>query len=67
MTTQYVIVEVEGYEGEFGAIEVRNLDPDAPNPGRVYCVAAIEEGGVARFVDWGYASVADARAAWPAA
>lgn len=63
-----VIVEVEGFEGEVGAIDVRNDRASAGlgREGRLYCVAEVDSLGVARFVDWGYATLDEARAAWPA-
>ena len=62
-----LIVEVEGFEGEVGSITVSN-DRAASGLGRddrLFCVAEISESGVARFVDWGYATLDEARAAWP--
>lgn len=55
------IVEVDGFEGESAGIEVRG--------GRVlYCIGVQDEqDGVIRFVDYGYRSIAEARAAWPEA
>lgn len=62
-----IIVEVEGFEGEYGAITVTNerAESGLGRDGRLYCVAEVDEGGVARFVDWGYATLDEARSAWP--
>jgi hypothetical protein len=37
----------------------------AGSPIKLYCVGALDGDGIIRFVDWGYATAADARAAWP--
>lgn len=68
MPDRTLIIEVEGFEGEDGSIEVRNHRAEAGEggaPDRLFCVALVDESGVGRFVDWGYATVAEARAAWP--
>lgn len=70
MPDRTLIIEVEGFEGEDGSIEVRNHRADAGEggtPDRLFCVAVIDESGVGRFVDWGYATVDEARRAWPEA
>ena len=62
------IVEVEGFEGERGAIVVENDDVPSPQP-RLYCIGLLKDDhdGVIRFVDWGYPTIKSARAAWPEA
>lgn len=69
------VVEVEGYDGEDGAIDVQRFSTDTEdhtstlsggNP-KLYCVAQLCDDGVLRFIDWGYMSAADALAAWPEA
>ena len=70
MPDRTLIIEVEGFQGEDGSIEVRNHRAEASEggtPDRLFCVALIDESGVGRFMDWGYATVAEARCAWPEA
>lgn len=70
MPDHTLIIEVEGFQGEDGSIEVRNHRAEAGEggaPDRLFCVAVVDESGVGRFVDWGYATVAEARRAWPEA
>ena len=64
-----IIVEVEGFEGEVGTIAVSNARAESGlgRDDRLFCVAEIDASGVARFIDWGYATVDEARAAWPTA
>ena len=59
------IVEVEGFEGERGEIVVTNDDSSETTP-RLYCIGLLadDHDGVVRFVDWGYPTIASARAAW---
>ncbi len=58
------IVEVDSFEGEDTRISV--TDADGAPVRAVYCIARRDErSGVLTFVDYGYASVEDARAAWP--
>ena len=59
-----LIVEVEGYDGETGQITVSN---DLESTDRLYCVGRVGDDGVVRFVDWGYATIDEAREAWPKA
>lgn len=68
MNDRVVIIEVEGFQGEDGAIDVCNHRAErgeAGAPDRLFCVATIDAVGVGRFVDWGYATVTEARSAWP--
>lgn len=60
------IVEVDAFQGELRSIDVRDA---SGSPVRaVYCVARRNGGsGVLEFVDYGYRSADEARAAWPAA
>ena len=70
MLERTLIIEVEGSQGEDGSIEVRNHRAEASEggtPDRLFCVALLDESGVGRFVDWGYATVDEARRAWPEA
>lgn len=62
-----IIVQVEGFEGEAGTITVNNgrAESGLGRDDRLYCVAEVSEDGVARFVDWGYATIDEARTAWP--
>jgi hypothetical protein len=62
-----VIVEMEGFEGELGTIDVYNARAASGmgRDDRLYCVASFDAHGVARLVDWGYATVEEARKAWP--
>ena len=62
------VVEVEGFEGERGAIVVQNDDVPEGQP-RLYCIGVLRDDrdGVIRFIDWGYPTIAAARAAWPEA
>ena len=61
------VVEVEGYEGEDGQILVENDRADgSPAFGmrdKIYCIAQLDDDGVIRFNDWGYATAAEARKA----
>ena len=59
-----IIVEVEGYEGEVGSIIVTN-DEAPSEPPRIYCIGQIGEDGILRFIDWGYATAAEAEEALP--
>ena len=60
------IVAVDSFEGDVSAILVRD-DTGAPLPA-VYCIARRDERtGVLQFVDYGYRSIEEARAAWPEA
>lgn len=61
---RHFIVEVDGYSGELSTVEVRD---SAGAPLRsVFCIAVQHENsGVLRFVDYGYPTIEDARAAWP--
>lgn len=67
MPQSTIIVEVEGFEGELGRIEITNARAEAGlgRDDRLYCVAQVDADGIARFVDWGYATIDEARAAWP--
>ena len=67
MNEPMVIVEVESHVGHAGSIVVRNDRAAAGEgaPATVFCVGALGGDGVIRFVDWGYATAAAARAAWP--
>lgn len=70
MPNRLIIIEVQGFEGETGSIIVANDRADSDGLGkgdRLYCVAELDDTDVARFVDWGYATIAEARAAWPRA
>jgi hypothetical protein len=70
MSNRLIIIEVEGFEGEAGSIVVTNDRADSDGLGkgdRLYCIAELDVADVARFVDWGYATIAEARAAWPLA
>jgi hypothetical protein len=58
------IVEVDSFEGEETRISV--TDADGAPVRAVYCIARLDErSGVLTFVDYGYASVEEARKAWP--
>jgi hypothetical protein len=58
------IVEVDSFEGQHAAIAVTD-SAGAPLQA-IYCIARrIESSGVLQFVDYGYASIRDARDAWP--
>jgi hypothetical protein len=58
------IVAVDSFEGDANSILVRD-DAGAPLPA-VYCIARRDERtGVLQFVDYGYRSIEEARAAWP--
>lgn len=60
------IVEVDGFEGESASISVTDAD-GAPLPA-VYCIARRNDTtGVLQFVDYGYTSLGEVRAAWPQA
>jgi hypothetical protein len=58
------IVEVDSFEGEHAAIAVTD---SAGAPLRaIYCIARRnEKSGVLQLVDYGYASISEAREAWP--
>ena len=60
-----LIVEVEGYEGEDGSIIVSNdralTTRKCGAPDKLYCLAIQGEDGVIRFIDWGYATIEEAR------
>lgn len=58
------IVEVDSFEGEHASIAV--TDARGAPLRAVYCIARrIEGSGVLQFVDYGYASLSEAREAWP--
>jgi hypothetical protein len=58
------IVAVDSFEGDVSAILVQD-ESGAPLPA-VYCIARRDERtGVLQFVDYGYRSIEEARAAWP--
>lgn len=57
-----IIVEVEGYEGERGSIVVTN-DDEPSEPPRIYCIGRVGDDGILRFIDWGYATAAEAEEA----
>ncbi len=60
------IVAVDAFEGDESAIVVHD-GTGAPLP-VVYCIARQNERtGVLEFVDYGYGSIEEARAAWPEA
>jgi len=60
------IVEVDGFDGEFASISINDAT-GAPLKA-VYCIARKhEKTGILQFVDYGYLSIAEARAAWPEA
>ncbi|MCA2987500.1 hypothetical protein [Gemmatimonas sp.] len=60
------IVEVDAFEGEAASISV--TDAHGAPLRAVYCIARRDEAsGVLMFVDYGYASIGEAREAWPQA
>jgi hypothetical protein len=60
------IVEVDGFDGELASISI--TDATGTPLKAVYCIAhKHEKTGVLHFVDYGYLSIAEARAAWPEA
>jgi hypothetical protein len=62
--TELFIVEVESFEGQDAAISVTDADGAALRA--LYCIARRDEAsGVLRLVDYGYASINEAREAWP--
>jgi hypothetical protein len=65
-TGTYFIVEVDAFDGELSSIAVSD---STGRPIRaIYCIARrSSETGVLHFVDYGYLSIAEARAAWPEA
>ena len=68
MDGTFIVVEVEGFVGDDGAIIVVDYDSDGKEPHKephLYCVGKLADDGVVRFVDWGYRSIEEARAAWP--
>jgi hypothetical protein len=61
-----VIVEVEGYEGDDGEIVVHNFRAERLGMGKphiIYCIGEIDDHGLVRLGDWGYATEAEARQA----
>ena len=62
-----LIIEVDGFTGDRGRIAVTNDRATTGHgaPTRLFCVGALGADGVVRFVDWGYATAEEARAAWP--
>jgi hypothetical protein len=61
-----VIIEVEGYEGDDGRIIVQNFRAETEGMGKphtIYCIGEIDDHGVVRLDDWGYATEAEARKA----
>lgn len=67
MQEPMLIIEVENFAGESGRIAVTNdrAASGAGVPTRLFCVGALGADGVVRFVDSGYATAEEARAAWP--
>ncbi len=65
MTTKALfIVEVDSFEGEQSRITITDADGEPLRA--IYCIATRNETtGVLQFVDYGYATVEEARAAWP--
>lgn len=60
------VVAVDAFEGDMSTILVQD-DTGAPLPA-VYCIARRDERtGVLHFLDYGYRSIEEARAAWPEA
>ncbi|GAB1343468.1 hypothetical protein [Gemmatimonas sp.] len=60
------IVEVDNFEGEAASISVTDTNGDILPV--VFCVARRNDTtGVLQFVDYGYTSLGEARAAWPQA
>ena len=60
---QRVIIEVEGYDGDSGSIVVINRRAHEESLGasdRLYCIGEIDDDGVVRFLDWGYATAQEA-------
>jgi hypothetical protein len=58
------IVEVDGFEGEQTRIELSASSGASIRA--LYCIAVRnEKTGVLQFVDYGYETLEDARAAWP--
>lgn len=58
------IVEVDSFEGEHASVSVTDVN-GAPLHA-LYCIARRDsKSGVLQFVDYGYASVNEAREAWP--
>ena len=64
-TRPKVIIEVEGYDGESGAIIVTNHRAGPPEElgsnDRIFCIGELDDEGVVRFLDWGYATAEEAR------
>ena len=58
------IVEVDGFEGERSRIELSASSGASIRA--LYCIAARnEKTGILQFVDYGYETLEEARAAWP--
>lgn len=71
MRSRRFIIEVEGFEGREGEILVTN-DRGARGyslgrPDVLFCVGSMGTDGVIQFLDWGYATIEEAREAWPEA
>jgi hypothetical protein len=63
---EYLIVEVDGFEGERSRIEL--TDASGVTLRMLYCIATRNEtSGVLQFVDYGYETLDEAREAWPTA
>jgi hypothetical protein len=54
-----VVIEIEGYEGEDGAIVVENYRSLGVRD-RLYCIGELGDDGVVRIIDFGYATVEEA-------
>lgn len=61
------IVKVDGFDGADFSIDVRDYELYSSNAA-LYCIAVPDpETGVLEFVDYGYRTIEEARAAWPEA
>lgn len=62
-----LIIEVEGYDGEEGRIVVENDRAHRSHRygvhEKLYCIGQMDDDGVIRFNDWGYATADEAREA----